>query len=360
MKRTFQAGINGRVYNVEEDAYNLLRDYLTQLRNAFPAEEGEEIVSDIEARISEHFDTIVSVDGREVITNEDINRVITIMGRPEELQDEADEIGGDNAGDRRAAGGSTPPPPPASFVADGKDPIPAPAAIHKKLFRDIRHKVFGGVLAGLGQYLDWDVTMLRLLVVIATVALCGWSLFWTVILCYMIAWMVIPPANTPLRIIEMKGQPVTVNTVGQTVIDTAMPPEVPLPSEGNSFTRTINSAFGVIGRVLLVLLGILSGIGAFVMAIMAMVTIVGMVVVNIPGGTGVLDIFSVPEVQPYIGGWMWTLTFIAIMLPLLCLTWLGMTSLFRTPRMSLPTAVTLLVIEALLIVGAVVLRGFLY
>ena len=220
--------------------------------------------------------------------------------------------------------------------------------------------MFGGVLAGLGQYLDWDVTMLRLLVVIATVALCGWSLFWTVILCYMIAWMVIPPANTPLRIIEMKGQPVTVNTVGQTVIDTAVPPEVPLPSEGNSFTRTLNSAFGVIGRVLLVLLGILSGIGAFVMAIMAMVTIVGMVVVNIPGGAGVLDIFSVPEVKPYIGGWMWTLTFVAIMLPLLCLTWLGMTSLFRTPRMSFPTAITLLVIEAILIVGAVVLRGFLY
>ena len=358
MKRTFQAGINGRVYNVEEDAYNLLLDYLTQLRNAFPAEEGEEIVGDIEARISEHFDTIVSVEGREVITNDDINRVITIMGRPEQLQDEADEIGGDPSEPRHREG--TPPPPPASIGADAEGSVPPPAVVHKKLFRDIRHKVFGGVLAGLGQYLDWDVTVLRLLVVIATVVLCGWSLFWTVILCYLVAWMVIPPANTPLRIIEMKGQPVTVNTVGQTVIDTSVPPEVPLPSEGNSFTRSINSAFGVIGRVLLVLIGILAGIGSFVMAIMAMIIIVGMLVADLPGGNGVLGIFSVPEVQPYVGGWMWTLTLLAIMLPLLCLSWLGMTSLFRTPRISAPTAITLLVIEALLIVGAVVLRGFLY
>ena len=85
-----------------------------------------------------------------------------------------------------------------------------------------------------------------------------------------------------------------------------------------------------------------------------------MLVADLPGGNGVLGIFSVPEVQPYVGGWMWTLTLLAIMLPLLCLSWLGMTSLFRTPRISAPTAITLLVIEALLIVGAVVLRGFLY
>ena len=89
MKKTFQAAINGRVYNVEEDAYNLLQNYLTELRAAFRAEEGEEIVTDIECRISEHFDVMVNAEGRMVVTIDDINRIITIMGRPEELQEES-------------------------------------------------------------------------------------------------------------------------------------------------------------------------------------------------------------------------------------------------------------------------------
>ena len=231
MKKTFQAAINGRVYNVEEDAYNLLQNYLTELRAAFRAEEGEEIVTDIECRISEHFDVMVNAEGRMVVTIDDINRIITIMGRPEELQEESRDVA-DASTDTAAGTGSVPPPPPADGVPSGAMPE-APAPFHKKLFRDVRHKVFGGVLAGLGQYLGWDVTILRLLVVIATVALGGWGLFWTVILIYMVAWMIIPPANTPLRIIEMRGQPVTVDTVGQTVIDTSVPPQVTLPHEGN-------------------------------------------------------------------------------------------------------------------------------
>lgn len=352
MKRTFQAGINGRVYNIEEDAYGLLQDYLNELRVAFRAEEGEEIVGDIECRISEHFDTITSTEGRMVITIDDINRVITIMGRPEELQEAAGEIG-DSDEEGGKTPGSLPPPPPATASVAGCGGTGSPAPYHRKLFRDVRHKVFGGVLAGLGQYLGWDVTMLRILVVIATVALGGWGYFWPILLCYMVAWMIIPPANTPLRILEMKGEPVTVDTVGQTVIDTSVPPSVPLPSEGNEFTRTLNSAFGTIGRVVLILIGIVAAIGAFVMAVLAMVVIVGMICQSVAGNDAILSTFDIEAINaPFIGGWAMTLLFFAIMLPLMCLAWLGLASLFSsTPRMSTATAVTLIVIEAVLIVA---------
>ena len=46
MKKTIQANINGNVYYIDEDAYNLLSNYLKQIRSAFPGEEGHEIVGD--------------------------------------------------------------------------------------------------------------------------------------------------------------------------------------------------------------------------------------------------------------------------------------------------------------------------
>lgn len=354
MKKTFQAAINGRVYNIEEDAYNLLQNYLTELRAAFRTEEGEEIVADIECRISEHFDVMVNDEGRMVVTIDDINRVITIMGRPEELQEESGEVA-ETSADAATGAGSVPPPPPAAGVTPDAMPE-APAPFHKKLFRDVRHKVFGGVLAGLGQYLGWDVTILRILVVIATVALGSWGgFFWTVILGYMVAWMIIPPANTPLRIIEMRGQPVTVDTVGQTVIDTSVPPQAPLPHEGNEFTRTLNSIFGAIGRVVLIFVGGIAAIGACVMVILALIDIAGIVAASSMGNFVILEMFEGPfggACRSLTGAWFMLLLFFAIMLPLVCLSWLGLASLFSSaPRMSTVTAITLVVIEILLIVG---------
>lgn len=52
MKKTFPVNINGKVFYIDEDAYELLSNYLTQLRAAFCGTEGDEIVTDIESRIS--------------------------------------------------------------------------------------------------------------------------------------------------------------------------------------------------------------------------------------------------------------------------------------------------------------------
>lgn len=88
MKKTFQVNINGKIFHIDEDAYTLLQNYLSQLREAFPGEEGEEIVQDIECRISEHFDQRVAT-GASAIVLEDVNHVIGVMGRPEEITSEA-------------------------------------------------------------------------------------------------------------------------------------------------------------------------------------------------------------------------------------------------------------------------------
>lgn len=97
MKRTFTANIDGQVFHIDEDAYRLLQEYLDQLRLVFGSEEGPEIVADIETRIREHFSERIA-GGCEVIVLADVNKVISTIGRPEELNGAGGDKGEDSAG----------------------------------------------------------------------------------------------------------------------------------------------------------------------------------------------------------------------------------------------------------------------
>ena len=45
MKKTFPVNINGKIFYIDEDAYKLLQDYLSQLRATFPGQEGTRSVA---------------------------------------------------------------------------------------------------------------------------------------------------------------------------------------------------------------------------------------------------------------------------------------------------------------------------
>ena len=56
MKKTLTVNLGGTVFHIDEDAYRLLDNYLCNLKLHFRKQEGaEEIVNDIENRISELF-----------------------------------------------------------------------------------------------------------------------------------------------------------------------------------------------------------------------------------------------------------------------------------------------------------------
>ena len=91
MKKTLTVNLGGTVYHIDEDAYNLLDNYLNNLRYHFRKEEGaDEIVRDMETRIAELFDEYIRT-GLQVITVEQVEAVIARMGNPEDLNTDDDE-----------------------------------------------------------------------------------------------------------------------------------------------------------------------------------------------------------------------------------------------------------------------------
>lgn len=65
--------------------------------------------------------------------------------------------------------------------------------MEKRLFRNEHDKVVGGVSSGLAEYMQVDITIIRLLFVLATVFLVG-----TGLLVYIVLWIVLPVNNDPI------------------------------------------------------------------------------------------------------------------------------------------------------------------
>ncbi len=66
--------------------------------------------------------------------------------------------------------------------------------MEKRLFRNEYEKVVAGVSSGIAEYMEVDVTIIRLLFVLSTIFLVG-----TGILVYLVMWIVVPVNNDPAK-----------------------------------------------------------------------------------------------------------------------------------------------------------------
>ena len=91
MKQVININFHGQVVPIEVSAFDLLKKYTDSLARFFANEEGkEEIINDIENRFAELFSEFLKI-GANCITDEDVNTIITSMGRPEDF--DQDEMG---------------------------------------------------------------------------------------------------------------------------------------------------------------------------------------------------------------------------------------------------------------------------
>ena len=196
MNKTLTINISGIVFNIEEDAYETLKNYLGKIKRHFQSEEGnEEIVADIEARLAELLKAKMHV-GKQVLLMADINDAISVMGQPEDFSDNGSE---ENKKEESHSSSHQ------NYYANKR----------RRVFRDPESKILGGVCSGIGNYFDIDPLWIRLALVVMFFG------FGSGFLLYIILWIIIPEAKTTAEKLEMRGEPVDVNTISKTIKDEA-------------------------------------------------------------------------------------------------------------------------------------------
>jgi phage shock protein PspC (stress-responsive transcriptional regulator) len=171
MNKTIIININGIVFHIEEDAYEVLRSYMTEVKRHFAySSDSEEIVSDIENRIAEMFTERLEQEKKQVIVLQDVQHVTSQMGGVNDFEPEDED----------------------SFVTDQH--------VEKKLFRDTDDRVIGGVCSGIGHYFNIEPRWIRVLTVLI-VFLAGSGL-----LIYLILWIAMPKAKNRADKMAMKGE----------------------------------------------------------------------------------------------------------------------------------------------------------
>jgi len=80
MKKNISINLQGMIFHIEEDGYEVLRTYLDSIKIYFSGYTGhQEIIADIEARMAEIFYANLTPT-KQVITLEDVQALIKKMG----------------------------------------------------------------------------------------------------------------------------------------------------------------------------------------------------------------------------------------------------------------------------------------
>ncbi len=186
MNKTTSINLGGFFFHIDEDAYRKLSNYFDAIKKSLSPDGRDEIINDIESRVSELFTEKLGTT-KQVIGLKEVDDIITIMGQPEDYKIE-DET------------------PKNDFHTNF-----ASTSISKKLYRDKENSLLGGVMSGLGHYLNVDPLWLRIIMVILFFG------FGTGLVLYIILWVLIPEAITTTQKLEMKGEPINISNIEKKV-----------------------------------------------------------------------------------------------------------------------------------------------
>ena len=160
MKKTFTVNIGQSIFNIDEDAYDILKKYLISVKKYFNTIDDQgEIIKDFELRIAENFSSKISVDKKSIDLG-DVRKMIKIMGT---LDDFKEAYG--NEINQETQDNDT--------YED------------RKLYRDSSNRIIAGVASGIAQYFNIDPIIVRILLILASLGGLG-------LIAYIICWIGVP------------------------------------------------------------------------------------------------------------------------------------------------------------------------
>lgn len=289
MNKTVTINISGIIFHIEEDAYEKLSKYLAAIKSLFnKADGGNEIMSDIEARIAEMLQGKTSAV-KQVVLMSDVDYVIDNMGKPEEFVPDATES-----------------------TTSEEQSYNDEERVTRRLFRDGDNKVIGGVCSGIGHYFGFDPVWLRIaLLLLFFFAGSG-------LLLYIILWIAIPEAKTTADKLKMRGEKADINNISKAVKEEAEQLKKRMEKYGKDFRdlsdravprnaaeKTVDFITDVltnIGRVMFKVLGVLMVIFGIIFFLGLFSSIFGMsfMTANVEGNEWI-DMFLLDGRDFYLG-----------------------------------------------------------
>lgn len=191
MEKTINVNLGGRPFQITEEAYNRLDDYLNSISVCLKNNEcNEEIVSDIEARIGELCEERLQQSGTGFIAIDLVNEMINRMGKPESMIEEEEPQQQNSSAHEEKE----------TKQENNFKKIFDKIEFDKKYYLDEDDRMIGGVFSGLAAYLNTDVTILRIIgvILIGISGIIG-------LISYLVVWIIAPVAHSTTEKLIMQG-----------------------------------------------------------------------------------------------------------------------------------------------------------
>jgi len=308
MDKTININLGGNLFQIDGDAFLILRDYLQAINNRFRnVQGGLETIEDIESRIAEIFQSQKGLAG--VISKENVEAMISIIGKPEDFDISLDE----------------------------EEP-PVYTSHKRRLYRNPDDSIISGVCGGIGAYLNTDPVLFRILFVISAL------IFGTGFFIYLVLWIALPQAYTDNQKKELFGN-INYSTrlqgrqsdsplkSGSSVYNTAYSNKPGANNAFNEIVRAIGKVFYIALRIFLIIFGVLFVITGFLFIL----SFIMVFVFKYPGAFSTdnfdMSLNYFPDflnyiVSPAVAPWIIALTSIVVILPMLALIYWGVKMIF--------------------------------
>jgi phage shock protein PspC (stress-responsive transcriptional regulator) len=185
MNKVTTVNLNGRAYQLEEQAFDALRAYLDEAARLLADDpDCREILADLEQAIADKGARYLGA-GRNVLGEAEMKRILAEMGPVETGTGPADDAPGA-----------------AATAASAADAAPREATGPKRLYRIREGEMVAGVCNGLAAYFGMDPTVVRLVFVVLLVLSTG---FFGI--AYLVLMFVVPEAKTAEERAAARGLP---------------------------------------------------------------------------------------------------------------------------------------------------------
>ncbi|MBW6499900.1 MAG: PspC domain-containing protein [Bacteroidales bacterium] len=299
MDKTVKINLGGSLFQIDEDAYRILRDYLQAIDSRFRnVAGGAETIEDIESRVAEIFQSQKGSVG--VISVENVEAMISVLGKPGDFDVSEDEVITTSYSSER-----------------------------RRMYRNPNDSIIGGVCGGMGAYLNTDPVWFRILFVVTAL------FFFVGFFVYIALWIALPSADSDTKKKEMLAGRYRSGKASSEA-SRYSPGTYPDPGVGSAFNevfRALGKAIYIIVRVFLIIIGV-----SFVFAgFLALVSCVMIFFFRYPGYFSTdafgVNLFYLPDflnyvVNPAVAPWIMLLLTLVVILPLLAMIYWGVKMIF--------------------------------